>query len=302
MKIAWFRPAPVEGQDDGDHLAAVIAALRAVHTISAVSERDAHDFVWQHARGAFDLCVYELDNTPRHQYMWPYLLNYPGVLALQSATVHDCAAGPPGARRAARRLRSGNRVRRRAQTRPAALAHGAGRVADAARAGHRVARDGRGRSGLGREHRGELARRARAPARRGRAGPARGRSRRRASRRRRSSWRSSSRTRLEVVARAVERVRADGLLLECRATSIAEAAAADVVVAVRWPLHGAPLVSAFSAMAAARPVIVAETSTTARWPALDPQTWRGRDVGPARRADRRSPSTRETRSTRWCWR
>jgi hypothetical protein len=79
----------VDGQDDGDHLAAVVAALSAVHTISAVSERDAHDFVWQHARGAFDLCVYELDNTPRHHYMWPYLLNYPGVLALQSATVHD---------------------------------------------------------------------------------------------------------------------------------------------------------------------------------------------------------------------
>ena len=45
--------------------------------------------MWRYARGAFDLCVYELDNTARHQYMWPYLLHYPGVLALQSATVHD---------------------------------------------------------------------------------------------------------------------------------------------------------------------------------------------------------------------
>jgi hypothetical protein len=85
--------------------------------------------------------------------------------------------------------------------------------------------------------------------------------------------------RLEVVARAVERVRADGLLLECRSASATDAASADVVVAVRWPLHGAPLVSALSAMAAARPVIVAETSTTAAWPALDPQTWRARDAG-----------------------
>ena len=85
--------------------------------------------------------------------------------------------------------------------------------------------------------------------------------------------------RLEVVARAVERVRADGLLLEFRLSSATDAASADVVVAVRWPLHGAPLVSAFLAMAAARPVIVAETSTTAAWPALDPQTWRARDAG-----------------------
>ena len=89
MRIAWFRPSGAAADGDGDHLADVIGALGAAHQIECVDERRAHDFVWRYARGAFDLCVYELDNTARHQYMWPYLLHYPGVLALQSATVHD---------------------------------------------------------------------------------------------------------------------------------------------------------------------------------------------------------------------
>ena len=37
----------------------------------------------------FDLCVYELDDTPSHQYIWPYLLHYPGVLALRTSRLHD---------------------------------------------------------------------------------------------------------------------------------------------------------------------------------------------------------------------
>ena len=268
----------MDGQEDGDHLAAVIAGSSALHTISAVSERDAHDFVWQHARGAFDLCVYELDNTPRHQYMWPYLLNYPGVLALQSATVHDSrrarlvhegrladyaseiafAGGPKHVRppwHMARgtwpMLRVPVTASRVTAVADPALAESIGTTFPEARV--RLLDVG-------------------VPAPRAMAAPSR-----------------EPATpivvavvepaRLEIVARAVERVRADGLLLECRSASATDAASADVVVAVRWPLHGTPLVSALSAMAAARPVIVAETSTTAAWPALDPQTWRARDAG-----------------------
>ena len=89
MKIAWFRPSGRAPDGDSDHLADVIGGLGGAHAIECVDAQRAHEFVWQHARGAFDLCVYELDNTARHQYMWPYLLHYPGVLAIQSATVHD---------------------------------------------------------------------------------------------------------------------------------------------------------------------------------------------------------------------
>ena len=82
-------------------------------------------------------------------------------------------------------------------------------------------------------------------------------------------------SRREVVERAVARVAADGAAIDL--ASGPAAADADVVVALRWPLQGRPLVSAFRALARGKPTIVAETYSTAGWPALDPQTWRVRD-------------------------
>jgi hypothetical protein len=82
----------------------------------------------------------------------------------------------------------------------------------------------------------------------------------------------------EVVRRAVARLSAEGAPIAVAADG--QMSDADVVVAARWPLHGRPPVSALRAMAAARPVIVAETHATAGWPALDPQTWRPRDGSP----------------------
>lgn len=279
MNIAWFRPAPVDGQEDGDHLAAVIGGLRATHTISPIAERDAHDFVWQHARGAFDLCVYELDNTPRHTYMWPYLINYPGVLALQSSTVHDSrrarlvhegrladyaaeiafAGGPKHVRPPWHMARGTWPMLRVPVTASRITAVADPALAESISTSLPDARVRLLRVGVQAPHA------AVAPS--GEPTPA-------------IVVATVEPARLEVVARAVERVRADGLRLELRPSSISQVSSGDIVVAVRWPLHGAPLVSAFSAMAAGRPVIVAETSTTASWPALDPQTWRARDAGP----------------------
>ncbi len=95
MRLAWFRP---DTAPDADDLAAVIDGLRETHDVHVVDARAAHDFVWQAAQGIFDLCVYELDDTPAHQYIWPYLLHYPGVLALRTSRLHDgraSVAGPP---------------------------------------------------------------------------------------------------------------------------------------------------------------------------------------------------------------
>ena len=63
MRLAWFRPDSA-GSDD---FAPVIEGLRATHDVRLVNARAAHDFVWQAAQGAFDLCVYELDDTLEHQ-------------------------------------------------------------------------------------------------------------------------------------------------------------------------------------------------------------------------------------------
>ena len=81
----------------------------------------------------------------------------------------------------------------------------------------------------------------------------------------------------EAVHRAVARLSAEGMAMQlAQEGAVSEA---DVVVAVRWPLSGRPLVAALRAMAAGQPLIVAETPGTAAWPAWDPQTWRPRDLG-----------------------
>jgi hypothetical protein len=54
---------------------------------------------------------------------------------------------------------------------------------------------------------------------------------------------------------------------------------ADVVVSLPWPVTNEPQTSVLAAMAACKPVIVLETTSTAEWPALDPQTWRPRGFG-----------------------
>lgn len=279
MKIAWFRPSGRARDGDSDHLADVIAGLGGTHAIECVDEQRAHDFVWRHARGAFDLCVYELDNTARHQYMWPYLIHYPGVLALQSATVHDA--------RRARLVHEGRQADYRSeiafaggpsQVRPPwHMARGqwpmfripvtASRltaVADALLAGdiaaavpHTSVRTVT--AGVTDPLLGDCQ-----PA----PGPTQT-----------VTIAVAEPSRKEVVQRAVARLSAEGVPIE-----VAEGGAwsrGDVVVATRWPLQGRPLVSGLRAMAAGRPVIVAETPATADWPAWDPQTWRPRDQGGA---------------------
>jgi hypothetical protein len=270
MRIAWFRPS-----GDAGHLAEVIAAMRAAHDIEYVDERRAHDFVWRHARGAFDLCVYELDNTARHQYMWPYLLHYPGVLALQSATVHDA--------RRARLVHEGRQADYRTEIAfaggpshvrpPWHMARGQWPMLRVPVTGSRLT------AVADAELAGDLASAMSSTAVRtvtpgvpdpfpaGYTGP-----------RREAPMVAvaiAEPSRGEVVRRAVARLSAEGAPIGVAADG--QMPDADVIVAARWPLQGRPPVSALRAMAAGRPVIVAETHATAVWPAWDPQTWRPRD-------------------------
>src|SRR5215467_6442010 len=89
MNIAWFRhvvPTPLDPLDDS---AVLIDELRAVHHIDVITEAEAHDFVWRQRLEPWDLCVYEIDNTPAHQFVWGYLLNYPGVVMLRNPAVEN---------------------------------------------------------------------------------------------------------------------------------------------------------------------------------------------------------------------
>ena len=95
MRLAWFRPpsppaaAPAwQGPADTSLL---VRALQAHHQIDIIDERAAHDFVWQQARSPFDLCIYELDGTPAHQFAAAYAVHYPGVILLRGLPRHDRA-------------------------------------------------------------------------------------------------------------------------------------------------------------------------------------------------------------------
>ena len=88
MRLAWFRPV-THVSDRLDDTAALVRALESEHEIDVVDEARAHDFIRLDFRAPFDLCVFELADTPHHAYIWPYLLHVPGVLRLRSLSLHD---------------------------------------------------------------------------------------------------------------------------------------------------------------------------------------------------------------------
>ena len=42
--------------------------------------RSAHEFPWRHRETPYDLTVYQLGNSSYHDYLWPYLFRFPGLL------------------------------------------------------------------------------------------------------------------------------------------------------------------------------------------------------------------------------
>jgi len=102
MRLAWFRPAsaafggfgavnPHDHVSPHDDTALLVRGLATRHEIALIDERRAHDFVWQQARNPVDLCVYELDGTPAHQFMAAYAVHYPGIVLLRGVPRHDHA-------------------------------------------------------------------------------------------------------------------------------------------------------------------------------------------------------------------
>ena len=87
LRIAWFRHIDTDSTDPFDGTPALIDDLRRTHDIDVIVEANAHDFVWQQLQRPWDLCVFELDNTRAHQFIWGYLPNYPGVVLLHSIDV-----------------------------------------------------------------------------------------------------------------------------------------------------------------------------------------------------------------------
>jgi glycosyltransferase involved in cell wall biosynthesis len=52
----------------------------------------AYDFVWRHSCRPYHLCVYQLGNARCHDYMWAYLVRYPGLTVLHDGQLHHARA------------------------------------------------------------------------------------------------------------------------------------------------------------------------------------------------------------------
>jgi glycosyltransferase involved in cell wall biosynthesis len=92
MRIAWFSPFPPERSGIAAYSAELLPLLGARHTIDRIPELGAHDFVWKHRRDPYNLVVYQLGNSPCHDYMWAYLAAFPGLVVVHDGRLHHARA------------------------------------------------------------------------------------------------------------------------------------------------------------------------------------------------------------------
>jgi glycosyltransferase involved in cell wall biosynthesis len=102
-RLAWFSPLPPVKSGIATYCSELLPGLAAGHdidlfvdvppaTYETPLERiqlfDAHDFIWKHRARAYDLVVYQLGNATFHDYMWAYLVRYPGLAVLHDGQLH----------------------------------------------------------------------------------------------------------------------------------------------------------------------------------------------------------------------
>lgn len=115
MRLAWFTPWSPQVSGIAGRSAEVTALLagrgwgidicvdeRRVPNVARASDdavtpgerrvQSAHDFVWRHVRGQYDLVVYQIGNSRHHDFIWPYLFRWPGLVVLHDARLHHARA------------------------------------------------------------------------------------------------------------------------------------------------------------------------------------------------------------------
>ena len=113
-RLAWFSPWPPQHSGIAGRSAELAPLLAArghaidvfvdaaqVKTVTASKDAPspgsvriltAHDFLWRHAAGQYDLPVYQIGNSHLHRYIWPYLFRYPGLAVLHDGRLHHARA------------------------------------------------------------------------------------------------------------------------------------------------------------------------------------------------------------------
>ncbi len=92
MRVAWFSPLPLVRSGIAAYTAEAVSALRPAFAIDVYAEPNAFDFAWTSRRAPYDLVVYQLGNGRAHDYIWGYLVRYPGLVVLHDARLHHARA------------------------------------------------------------------------------------------------------------------------------------------------------------------------------------------------------------------
>jgi glycosyltransferase involved in cell wall biosynthesis len=109
MRLAVFSPLPPVRSGISDYTVELLTTLGGANAVEVfVASRDelarwppgtapftvrsAHDFVWASVRTPYDAVIYQMGNAWCHDYMWPYLFAYPGVVVLHDGHLHHARA------------------------------------------------------------------------------------------------------------------------------------------------------------------------------------------------------------------
>jgi glycosyltransferase involved in cell wall biosynthesis len=107
VRLAWFTPLPPVTSGVAHYSMDALPAVRAAHAVDVfiatgdelsyararhLPAHSAHEFVWMHDRAPYDLIVYQLGNAGCHDFMWPYVFQYPGLVVLHDAHLHHARA------------------------------------------------------------------------------------------------------------------------------------------------------------------------------------------------------------------
>ncbi len=106
-RLAWFTPLPPETSGVAAYNVELLPGLATAFEIDVFVDGrpdrfaglapgprvySAHDFVWKQFRQPYDLVVYQLGNAPCHDYMWAYLVRYPGLVVMHDGQLHHARA------------------------------------------------------------------------------------------------------------------------------------------------------------------------------------------------------------------
>jgi glycosyltransferase involved in cell wall biosynthesis len=107
MRLAWFSPLPPIRSGIADYAVDVLRGIGPAHAVEVFVQSQAelawgreaglhvlpaHDFVWRQHGAPYDLTVYQLGNAWCHEYLWPYMVQFPGLAVLHDGQLHHARA------------------------------------------------------------------------------------------------------------------------------------------------------------------------------------------------------------------